>query len=1149
MQTKYMHKKVGLLFLATIMFLNMIVVSSIEAKAAAIDPNTLQKGDIVYFGLYPKTEIGTTEPPEGAEGVDWVSRRDVRDSNQQKYYSIKPIEWSVLSTTDNELFLITEDSIDSKAYCSNYDGSEWIDSEVRPWLNKETEGGFIAQAFSDVQRSVIKTVYNQNYNNDNFTSGGTPTNDKVFLLSYPEAKNSTYFTGNTKTLAKNTDYAMAAYQIHYTPEQGNVYYWLRSKTANRHATYVDKYGNVLSGDENTTRSLGIRPAVKLNLTQLTIEASGTIKVNIPESDISVTPYNGEYDGGGHSITVSDSGGGTITYSTTADGVYTDVNPQYANAGTYTTYFKVNRGGDSVEYSDSSTVTITKKPLANSMIGAIAAETYTGSPIEPALTVTDSVYLTSSDYTVGYAGNTNAGTATATITATETGNYSGTVTANFTINKAFISDANQTFEVAENTAHGYTFDLTTLLPGNMNVSGVAYAPSIISNDDGLLETSLNYTSGSSLTIPVLAVDDAGKTATIKVTVSSDNYHDFDADITVRSIEKTAVTISGITIEGGEYNGSPHSYVGTPIFTSALGGSAVAVSGFDVRYESTDGRGYSGTTAPVNAGAYVLTISVAGTDIQYAGSHNYSFTISPKTVTVRADDQTIKQGEPLPAPTVSYLGYISPDDETNTLSTQAVARLHVSDSNTAGTTVIDFQTQSVLESVYANYTLNHINGILTINALSTESNLLNVITPSNAAVTGTNITARVANNVTSQVIDVAVSDEATWKLYSDALGTDEIANQTMTLNVGTNTAYIKVTAENGLAYTIYQIDITRASAGGGGGNGGSGGSSDGGDSSSGGTPQPQAPTEVIKQAQTDRAIEAAIEAGEKPVIAIDGKTKGAEISADQLLANQRQGNELLLVNQGQQLSLSPQFIEALDLQDKSAAKVVINFALSQQAINSQTAENLMRVDPLNQTLAGQKQEIDIHVDEQSVGRMSQPIKVTVDVSELNLTDAQKANFSGVLYDTDGKIARQLGGEFSADGKTFSYYTYQTGEHGVIVSGNLKKLQLQIGSKEYTVNGEQKSNDVSPVIEEGRTLLPLRSIAEALEAAVEWNNETKTVAIMKNGKTVYVVIGEELPGGMGTAVIRDGRTLVPLRYIAEQLGANVVWDAATKQVSIYQ
>ena len=80
---------------------------------------------------------------------------------------------------------------------------------------------------------------------------------------------------------------------------------------------------------------------------------------------------------------------------------------------------------------------------------------------------------------------------------------------------------------------------------------------------------------------------------------------------------------------------------------------------------------------------------------------------------------------------------------------------------------------------------------------------------AAIDGTNITADVANTVTSKEIDVTVSTGASWKLYSDAACENEIP-ATMDLVVGANTAYIKVTAEDGVAAKVYTLVITREAA---------------------------------------------------------------------------------------------------------------------------------------------------------------------------------------------------------------------------------------------------------------------------------------------------------------------------------------------------
>ncbi|WP_347488029.1 YDG domain-containing protein [Desulfoscipio sp. XC116] len=108
---------------------------------------------------------------------------------------------------------------------------------------------------------------------------------------------------------------------------------------------------------------------------------------------------------------------------------------------------------------------------------------------------------------------------------------------------------QMLEVVKNHSQDYPFDLTTLLPAissPKSLGTVAYVPSITANGDGVLG-SLNYTSGDTLTIPVNPVAAADKTATIKVTVKSTNYADFDTVITVKTIDAdtTAPTLTGPT----------------------------------------------------------------------------------------------------------------------------------------------------------------------------------------------------------------------------------------------------------------------------------------------------------------------------------------------------------------------------------------------------------------------------------------------------------------------------------------------------------------------------------------------------------------------------------------------------------------------------
>ncbi|AGY77780.1 cell wall-binding repeat-containing protein [Clostridium autoethanogenum] len=92
-------------------------------------------------------------------------------------------------------------------------------------------------------------------------------------------------------------------------------------------------------------------------------------------------------------------------------------------------------------------------------------------------------------------------------------------------------------------------------------------------------------------------------------------------------------------------------------------------------------------------------------------------------------------------------------------------------------------------------------------STACDIITWTAPASPAMTETTASKTVPNGVTSLGVDVAVSANATWKLYSDAVCSTEITNKTMNLNVGVNTAYIKVTAEDGTTKKIYTVKITR------------------------------------------------------------------------------------------------------------------------------------------------------------------------------------------------------------------------------------------------------------------------------------------------------------------------------------------------------
>ncbi|NLW08191.1 MAG: DUF1343 domain-containing protein [Clostridia bacterium] len=108
---------------------------------------------------------------------------------------------------------------------------------------------------------------------------------------------------------------------------------------------------------------------------------------------------------------------------------------------------------------------------------------------------------------------------------------------------------------------------------------------------------------------------------------------------------------------------------------------------------------------------------------------------------------------------------------------------------------------------------------------------------------------------------------------------------------------------------------------------------------------------------------------------------------------------------------------------------------------------------------------------------------------------------------------------------------------------------------VDGRPVVFDAAPYIDASdRIMVPLRAIGEALDAQVDWDGVKRTITVRKNGRKSIFTVGstKAFIGGVWVSmdtspVIRDGRTIVPARYVAESIGARVNWDGATRSVRI--
>jgi hypothetical protein len=108
--------------------------------------------------------------------------------------------------------------------------------------------------------------------------------------------------------------------------------------------------------------------------------------------------------------------------------------------------------------------------------------------------------------------------------------------------------------------------------------------------------------------------------------------------------------------------------------------------------------------------------------------------------------------------------------------------------------------------------------------------------------------------------------------------------------------------------------------------------------------------------------------------------------------------------------------------------------------------------------------------------------------------------------------------------------------------------------TVDGERVSFDQPPIIVEGRTLVPIRAVCEKIGAAVDWNSDSQTVTIAYKDTVVALTIDKNQMtvnnGHVGLDVapaIYGGRTLLPIRAVAENLGCEVSWDGDENHIAI--
>ena len=190
--------------------------------------------------------------------------------------------------------------------------------------------------------------------------------------------------------------------------------------------------------------------------------------------------------------------------------------------------------------------------------------------------------------------------------------------------------------------------------------------------------------------------------------------------------------------------------------------------------------------------------------------------------------------------------------------------------------------------------------------------------------------------------------------------------------------------------------------------------------------------------------------------------------------------------------------------------------------------------------------------AVERFTQPVSVTVPVSKAdikNVTDTGKLTLAMVTTDENGDTQlTYVGGKYDADKGTFSAYTDKPGNYVLVEKDDLTKIELTIDHPVADVNGRPVVKDVQSRIVDERTLVPARFILQHMGCGIDWNGDTRTVIVtLPDGRVLTMPVDEPIPGFGAAPMIEDGRTLVPVAYIAYAMEAQVLWVEDERKVVI--
>lgn len=183
------------------------------------------------------------------------------------------------------------------------------------------------------------------------------------------------------------------------------------------------------------------------------------------------------------------------------------------------------------------------------------------------------------------------------------------------------------------------------------------------------------------------------------------------------------------------------------------------------------------------------------------------------------------------------------------------------------------------------------------------------------------------------------------------------------------------------------------------------------------------------------------------------------------------------------------------------------------------------------------------------------IALDLSGIDLKGADPGSLKVLHRKADGTV-EELAPVYSAGPPAKLTFTVESLSRFAVVAKAPLTVKLTLGQLAASAGGRPYTLEAAPFVNAGanRTLVPLRFVSEALGAEVTWLGQSRQVEIKDGAKQIVLTVGSRdiLVGEVRSAIdcapeIVSGRTFVPLRFVSEALGARVDYNANTREITI--